>query len=184
MINLLANDRKDEIRAARVNVILMRYMTIVILAFGFIGATLFVSYTVLTTTMASADSIIATNDVKADVYAETKQQVDGLSAKLNETKTTLNQEIRYSQVLVKMGQLMPQGTVLGDLTLNTASFNGQSVDVKAYAKSTNEAGLLQTNFQGSPLFSKVDIKSTETNQEVDGYPVTISMSVVLNRAGI
>lgn len=184
MINLLATDRKEEIKAARVNVILMRYMGIILLSQLFIGGALFVTYTVLTATLTSAESIISTNDIKADVYSETRQQVEGLSAKLNGAKVALDQEVRYSQVLVKMGQLMPTGTVLGDLTLNTASFNGQPVDVKAYAKSTNEAGLLQTNFQGSPLFSNVEIKSTEANQEVDGYPVTISMTVTLNKAGI
>lgn len=185
MINLLATDRKDEIKAARVNVILMRYMSILILAFGFIAGALFVSYTVLNSTMTNAENIISTNDIKTDVYSETKEKVDGLSAKLNQTKATLNQEVRYSQVLVKLGQLMPPGTVLGDVKLNTASFNGQAVEIKAYAKSTNETGQLQSAFQSSPLFSQpVTITGTETNQEVDGYPVTISMSVVLNKAGI
>jgi Tfp pilus assembly protein PilN len=148
------------------------------------GAALYVSHTVLTTTMASANNIIKSNDLKADIYSETKTQVDTLSAKLNETKGLLNQEIRYSQVLVKMGQLMPAGTILGDLTLDKASFNGQAVEIKAYAKSTNEAGLLQINFQSSPLFRQVTLKGTETNQEVDGYPVTISMSITLNRTGL
>lgn len=185
MINLLADDRKDDIKAARANVFILRYIVIILLAFAFIGGALSVSYTVLGATMQSTEDLILANDVKADVYSDTKQQVDVLSARLSETKTTLDQEVRYSQALVKIGQLMPQGTVLGDLTLNTASFNGgQPVEIKAYAKSTNEAGLLQTQFQSSPIFSQVNLKGTETNQEIDGYPVTISMSVVLNRAGI
>lgn len=185
MINLLATDRKDEIKAARVNVILLRYKGIVLLALAFIGGALFVTYTVQSSIMTNTESIIATNDIKADVYSETRQQVEGLSAKLNQTKATLDQEVRYSQLLVKLGQLMPQGTILGDITLTSASFTGQAVEIKAYAKSTNEAGLLQTAFQSSPLFNQpVTIKGTETNQEVDGYPVTISMSVLLNKAGI
>jgi len=181
MINLLSNERKDEIRAARVNTILMRYMAIIILAFSFAGGALYVSKTVLGATMTSAENTIASNDIKADVYSQTKQQVDQLSAKLNETKITLDQEVRYSQLLVQLGQLMPRGTVLGDVTLNSASFSGAPVDIKVYAKTTNEAGLLQNAFQRSPLFSLVSIKNTETNQEVDGYPVTVSMSVTFNR---
>ncbi len=184
MINLLSGERKDEIKAARVNVLLSRYMAILALAFVFIAGALYVSYSLLTITMTSAESIIESNDVKADVYSETKTQVDELSAKLNDTKATLDQEIRYSQVLVKIGQVMPSGTVLGDLTLSTASFNGEPVEIKAYAKSTTEATLLQSQFQSNPLFSQVNLKGTETNQQVDGYPVTVSMSVVLNRSGI
>lgn len=184
MINLLSTEQKDEIRAARVNIILLRYKLLISLAFIFIGAALYVSYSVLGATMSNANQLIETNDVKADVYKETKQQVDGLSAKLNDSKVILNQEIRYSKVLVKIGQLMPAGTMLGDLTLDTASFNGQPVDVKVHAKSTNEAGVLQSNFQSSGLFTQVTLKGTETNQEIDGYPVTVSLSVVLNKAGI
>lgn len=183
MINLLPTDRKDEIKAARANIILLRYMAIIALAVAFIGGALYVSDTVLASTMKNADSLVASNDVKADIYSETKQEVDALSAKLNDTKSILNQEIRYSKVLVKIGQLMPHGTVLGDLDLATANFNGQAIDVTAYAKSTAEAGTLQNQFQISPLFAQVILKSTETKQEVEGYPITVSLSVVLSRGG-
>lgn len=184
MINLLADERKDAIRAARTNVILLRYMAIVVLALAFIGAALYTSYTVLQSTMASADATIASNDIKADVYSDTKQQVDSLSTKLNDTKAILDQEVRYSQVLVKIGQLMPAGTVLGDLTLTSASFNNEAVNVTAYAKSTSEASQLQSQFQSSPLFSNVTLKGTETGKGIDGYPVNVSLTVTLNRAGI
>ena len=184
MINLLSDERKDAIRAARVNVFLVRYTSILILAFVFIMSALYVSYTVLGTTIKSADELIESNDVKAGVYSETSEQVTALSAKLNETKAILDQEVRFSRVLVNMGQLMPRGTILGDLTLTSTSFNSSPVEVKAYAKSAAEASLLQTRFQQSLLFSDVTLKSTETKNEIDGYPVTITMTVVFNRTGI
>lgn len=184
MINLLSNGQKDDIRAARANVILLRYIGILLLAILFIAATFYVSYTVLRTTMESNDAIIVSNDIKADVYSDTKQEVDALSAKLNEAKAILDQEVRYSQVLPKLGQLTPAGTVLGDLELNSASFAGNPVDVTAYAKSTNEASVLQSQFQSSPLFSQIVIKGTEENGGIEGYPVKISLSVVFNKAGI
>jgi len=184
MINLLSDARKDAIRAARVNVFLIRYIAILILAFVFIMSALYVSYTVLGTTIKSADELIASNDVKAGVYSETSEQVAVLSAKLDETKGILNREVRFSRVLVNVGQLVPKGAILGNLTLSSESFNGDPVKIKAFAKSTTEAGLLQTQFQNSPLFSNVTLNSTETKNEIDGYPVTIGMSVVFNRTGI
>lgn len=184
MINLLSNDQKDDIRAARANVILVRYMGIILLALVFIVGIFYVSYTVLRTTMDSNDAIIASNDLKADVYSDTKKEVDALSAKLNEAKTILNQEVRYSQLLPKLGQIMPAGTVLGDLELSNSSFVGTPVDLVAYAKSTNEAGVLQSQFQSSPLFTQVTIKGTEESGGLEGYPIKISLSVVFNKAGI
>lgn len=184
MMNLLADERKDAIKAARVNVFLVRYIVIILLATGFICGALYVSYAVLGATMKNADSLIADNTDNAEVYKETSQKVAELSAKLDQTKVMLDQEIRFSQVLVSMGQLMPQGTILGDLTLTTSSFNGRPVEIKAYAKSTAEAAVLQRQFQDSSLFSQVTIESTETENEVDGYPVTITLSVIFNRLGV
>jgi Tfp pilus assembly protein PilN len=184
MINLLSDERKDELKAARANTILVRYSVITLFAFAFITGALFVSYTVLESTMASAESRISANDVKSDVYVDTKKEVDGLSSKLTAARPLLDQEVRYSQLLVKLGQLMPAGTVLGDLTLTAANFTGEAVELKAYAKSTAEAGTLQTQFQASPLFSQVTPKSIDTDQQVDGYPVTITMTVTFNKAGI
>lgn len=184
MINLLSNDQKDDIRAARTNVILLRYMGIILLALVFIVGIFYVSYTVLRTTMDSNDATIASNDLKADVYNDTKKEVDALSAKLNEAKTILDQEVRYSQLLPKLGQLMPAGTVLGDLELSNSSFVGAPVDLVAYAKSTNEAGVLQSQFQSSPLFTQVIIKGTEESGGLEDYPIKISLSVVFNKAGI
>jgi len=183
MINLLANDRKNEIMAARTNIVIVRYSAIVLLAIMFTAGALVVSRSVLSSTMASADSLIATNDVKADVYSGTKQQVDTLSAQLDDAKTILDQEVRYSQVLVKIGQLMPEGTVLDGLDLSSASFNGTPMTIKAYARSASEASQLQSQFQGSALFSQVALQSTETSGGLDEYPVVVSMTIALNRTG-
>jgi Tfp pilus assembly protein PilN len=184
MINLLSDERKDAIRASRVNVFLVRYTFILILAFVFIMSALYVSYTVLGTTIKSADELIDNNNEKAKMYSETSKQVAALSAKLSETKGILDQEVRFSQVLVSLGRLMPKGTVLGDLTLTPSNFSGSPVEIKAFAKSTAEAGQLQNSLQDSPLVNNVVLNSTETKNEMDGYPVTIVMTILFNRAGI
>ena len=183
MINLLANDRKAEIIAARVNVILLRYIGITILAFLFVCGAFYLSRSLLTDTMKSATELIETNDTKAGVYAETEQQVQALSSQLNEARTALDQEVRYSKVLVTIGQLTPAGTILGKVTLNNAAFTGTPVEIKAYAKSATEATLLQTQYQNSPLFSQVILQGTDATGGIDGYPIEVTMTVTLNRAG-
>ena len=189
MINLLPNEQKEDIRAARANVIIVRYIVIITCAILFIGIALYVSYSVLRITMNSANDVIAANDVKASVYSETKKEVDGLSSQLADAKAILDQEVQYSKVLVKIGQLMPAGTVLGAMTLKDENFvGGQTssaapIEVTAYARSATEASQLQTQCQGSPLFNKVELKSTGT-ESIDGYPVNIILSIVLNKAGI
>ncbi len=183
MINLLPNSQKSGIRAARTNTILLRYMGIILMALLFIIGVLAVYYVILQNTMASAEAQIEANDTKADIYNETRQQVEGLSTKLTEAKTSLDQEIRYSKYLLALGQAMPAGTVLDTLTLDTTHFNGTPFELKAYAKSNDEAVSLGNQLKASPLlFTQVDIQSTSEGG-IDGYPVTVTMSVTLNKAG-
>jgi len=183
MINLLADERKDQIKAARVNLILSRYTVIIVMAIAFLMAILFVSYTVLQGTKKSADATVLTNDTKADVYSATRTQVETLSSKLSQTKTALDQEIRYSQVLTTLGQLMPAGTILDSLDLTTESFTGTPVEVKAYAKTNDEALAIRDHLQSSPLFTNVTIKGTDSANGTDGYPISVTLSVVFNKPG-
>ncbi len=183
MINLLATNKKNEIRAARNNVLLMRYIWMLILAIVFILSVLYVSYNVLAQTKANNDILIESNDTKAGVYSTTKAQVDSLSSSLSETKTILDQEILYSKVLVKLGQQMPPGTIIDTLTLNQAAFAGTPVSVKVYAKTSNDVVTLRSQFQSSPLFSSVNFQSVvENGGGIEGYPVSIDMTLTLNKA--
>jgi len=184
MINLLATSRKSQIIAARVNLILVRYIGIILLALIFMSATLFISYTVLRSTLESAQARVEASDVKADVYSQTSQQVAALSAQLSEAKTVLSQDVHYSRILTQIGQLIPAGVVLNSLDITESSINGIPLTIKAYARSTSEATRLQTQLQSSPLFTQVSLQDTASTGGIDGYPAVITLSVSLNRAGV
>lgn len=181
MINLMPDEAKKEIRSARLNVILSRYILVVIFAFGFLVLLLGGSYVILTQTKKSAEQLISINSSKADIYSTTKAQVDSLSAGLTETKTILNQEILYSNVLINLGQQMPPGTVLSSVTLSDASFLGTPVALKAYAKTTEDAVALRQKFQASPIFTNVNFDSVSDSKGIDGYPVSVSMTLTVTR---
>lgn len=182
MINLLPDARKDDIRAARANVILVRYTVMIVVSVAFLCGALYVSYTLLQQTMASNQEIIASNDVKADVYSETKAEVDALSGQLSEAKAQLDQEVRYSQILVSLGQITPPGTLLGTVKFTSESFTGTPVEIIAYAKSAEEASLLQSQFQSSSLFTQVNLQGTDASGGIDGYPTKVTLTVTMNGA--
>ena len=183
MINLMPDDAKTEIRAARVSVILLRYIVVVLLAFVFLVLLLAGSYLVLTQTKDSAKTLIEANSTKAEVYSSTKAQVDTLSSSLIETKSILDQEILYSNVLINIGQQMPAGTVLNKITLDASSFTGTPLTLKAYAKTTNAAVALREKFQSSPIFTNVNFQSiSDTSGGITGYPVSVSMTLTISKA--
>jgi hypothetical protein len=183
MINLLPSDKKAEIRAARTNVALVRYITIILLALAFILGALYVTYTVLALTKSSSEEVIASNDLKAGVYSSTAAQVETLSSSLSQTKALLDQEILYSKVFVNIAQLMPPGTVFGKLALDSNSFNGVPTTTKVYAKTSADAVTLRQHFEQSPMFSGVNFQTiVESGSGIDGYPVSVDMTFTLNKA--
>lgn len=186
MINLLSGSQKNDIVSARVNLIITRYIAIILLAFAFLGGVFFVSYTILTSIKTNADSVIEANDVNTTAYAETSQQVDALNAKLSDAKSVLDSEVRYSHILVQLGQLMPAGTVLDAVAFKTIDITSTApVTLKVYGKSTSELSQLQAQFQSSSLFSQVVPQSPPTESGgINGYPAVATFSVVFNGAGI
>jgi len=185
MINLLPSTKKAEIRAARTNVILVRYIVILLFGLAFILGALYVAYTVIGFTKTNAEKVIASNDLKAGVYSSTKTQVDALSSRLSETKTLLDQEVRYSKVFVNIGQLMPPNTVFEKLTLDTNSFNGAPTTTKVYAKTSADAVALRERFESSPMFSGVSFQTiVESGSGIEGYPVSVDMTFTLNKEAI
>lgn len=184
MMNLLPTDMKTEIRAARTNVILVRYIGILLIALLVIGGVIYGTFVLLQFTNQSAKSLIEANDVQAGVYSQTKSQVDTLSASLASAKTILNDEVLYSKVLIDIAQLMPPGTVIDKIALNKASFNGTPIALTVYATTTETAVQLQEKFRSSTLFSSINFQTMDVSGGVAGYPVSVSMTAALNRGGL
>jgi len=183
MINLLPTDMKAEIRAARTNIILLRYIGITLLALIFALALLYVSYVTLTQTKDGAQQVIDSNEAKAGVYSDTKSQVDSLSASLSGAKSILDEEVLYSKVLTNIAQQMPAGTVIDSMELSPSSFGAAPVTLKVYAKKTEDTTALREKFQTSPLFTNVNFQSvSESGDGIPGYPVSVTMTLTLNKA--
>jgi Tfp pilus assembly protein PilN len=185
MINLLPNDKKAEIRAARTNLILVRYIVILILAISFIGVAMYVTYSVLAMTKSSNEAVVASNDLSSEVYSTTRQQVSALNDSLSESKQIIDQEVRYSKVFVNLAQLMPAGTVFDKISLNDGSFLGTPSTLRVYAKSSAETDSLRQNLEQSPMISGVTITTiTTTDSGVDGYPVSADVQLTFSKAGV
>lgn len=185
MINLLSDERKNQIRAARTNVILLRYTGIIVLAIVFLMSVLFVSHSVLQQTMATTEERIAINETRASVYSDTQQQVAALSAKLSEAKGLLDQEVSYATILTTLGKAMPQGTIVSSLAVNEATLNnGTPTEIIAYAKNDQAAALIQQNLQSSGIFSNVSLSGTDTKAGIDAYPIKVTLSVTFNRSSL
>lgn len=185
MINLLPDTAKKEITAARSNIVLLRYM--IILGFGVVFLA-FISagvYVVLTTTKASAESIITDNSSKNNSYTVIKAQGDSLRASLSSAKSVLDKEIPYTKLITGIAAVVPSGVVIETLSIGPSTFSGP-VSLQIYAKSTEDALKMKDNLQQSQLFSNptfITLSSNASGQAAE-YPISAVISVTINKEAI
>jgi Tfp pilus assembly protein PilN len=181
MINLLSTNRKAELRAARTNVFLMRYIGIVILAIIFIVGILYMAYTTLQQTETTANNRIELSSTGA---SSGEGASNSLSARLNEVNTVINQGVSYATILTKIGAAMPTGTVLESLKLDTAATTGTPLTLIAYAQTDEDAVAIQQNLQGTALFQQITPSGTSSTEGIPSYPIKVTLTVTLNASSL
>lgn len=155
----------------------------VFLALGivFLALISIVVYFFLMNNKANAEQSIKIDSSKESSYLSVQSQATALRTNLSTAKSILDQEIAYSDILTGIASALPSGVVIDTLALNASTF-GTPLVIQARAKSTNDALKLKDNFQKSPLFSSFSLQSLSTNQsDTNGYPVTATISVIINR---
>lgn len=182
MINLLPDESKAAIHAARTNVTLVGYIVILCLAVMFLGAISSAVYFALLDTQANAASVVATNNTKSVAYSTVQAQADALKTSLTNAKTILDQEVDYTKAITGIANAMPAGVVIDTLNLSPTTF-GTPITLIAYAKTTASALALKANFQKSPLFSNVSFQSLASSApgQAGNYPITATLNVTINK---
>lgn len=177
MINLLSYDAKRQFRAARMNVVVLRYVIILGIATVFLTLACGVTYLFLenmTPYVKPASGTVSSNPL---------QQAEALRTNLATTKSILDQQVNYSDAVIGIDTVLPIGTVLDSVISNDGS-----TSLKILAKSEGieqTKSTLQDNFNKSPLlFSNYKFVSTSPTSSPDvssQYPVTINVSITISR---
>lgn len=187
MISLLPYEYKEEIRAARTNVLLVRYIAILICAAVVLGGLVAGSYVVINGTRDSAEIKVAENQQRVSAFQATKTASDSFRTDLTTAKTILDSSISFSKLIYKVAEIVPPGVVLDALTLDPTTF-GSSVNLTASAKSFDDASKLRDAFiKNDQIFTNVQlqtIRSSDTPTSGDPYPVKVSLSIVINKGAI
>lgn len=179
MINLLPAEEKKQIRAARSNVLLLRYNIIFLVMIIFLGMSVAVTYYVLKSTQTTAETTITNNTNKERSYATLKAEAEVFRAQLSEAKQVLDGQISYSTTVLTIAQLVPSGVVLTNIKLDQTSFS-QPITLVSKIKGEKEALKFRSNFQNSPLFSGVAF-GVLTKNEDSNYPYNIELKVTINK---
>ncbi len=182
MINLLPQAQQKEIKAARSNTLLLRYLILLIGALLFLIAALGITYVALTADAARADAAKTKNEQAASGYSETQTAATELRNELTSAKTLFDTEVRYSKVLLRLSSLLPAGTAIESLSIDNASFT-QPITLRIFIKGETQARQLQDNFKSSPYVTGVSMGRVSTSNEAGGeYPYTAELLFTFDRS--
>lgn len=187
MINLLPPAHKEEIRAGRTNVLLLRYILILLCAAVVLGGLLVGAFVVLNNTKSIAEVKVGENVERMSAFQTTRVQSESFRSDLATAKTILDGKISFSKLIYKIAAIVPPGVVLDNLTLDPQTF-GSSVDLTASAKSFDDATKLRDAFSNNEqVFSNVTLQTIRNPENVtsgDPYPVKVTLSVVINKGAL
>ncbi len=186
MINLLPEEEKRDIRAARTNVILLRYNFIMIIAIAIIAVACLLFYLILFNSQQRAQATTNDNIQKSASLNSVRTAATSYRTDLTLAKAILNNGVSYTNVMISITKLLPKGTVLDNLSLSSSNFGAQT-KFQANAVSYAAAQQLKKNFQTSTLFSNVYFETLSISDSSTGiyakYPVTISMDTTMAKTG-
>jgi Tfp pilus assembly protein PilN len=180
MINLLPQEEKRQLRAARSNNLLIRYNILLLCVVAFMGLAVAVTYVYLNSTQQRAEQIIQENTVKATQYVSVQTQASLFRQHLATAKQILDNEVTYSKVVLDISKLIPSGVVLENLALDSQTF-GTETTLVAMAKNYSSALALKDSFSKSSLFSDVHFQSITSGGSDTNYPVTVNLNITIKK---
>lgn len=188
MINLLPDERKRSITAARTNVILLRYNILTLVFILLLAGICAAYYMMLQMNYDKALAESQANMSKVDSYSNVRKQADEYRNNLTLASTILSNSVNYTPVIFNIAKLLPDGVIMDSISLSSADFNKQT-SFTAHARTIAQATKLKENFQKSPMFSNVYFQSlSDQSIPTDGntikstdYPIAITISVMINK---
>jgi hypothetical protein len=194
MINLLNPAEQKQIRAARINVRLRRFVLLTFAALVIFGGIYLFSIQRAGTENEQAKTSRTEAEKKLVAYADVNKTANEYRANLAVAKKILSSEIVFSTFITDLAATMPPNTILEGLTLSSKALTTDKskptvTELRARTKSYEDALTLKTKLeQKTTLFSDVRI-TTITRLETGlkgpaaAYPYSVGFSVVIVKQG-
>lgn len=158
MINLLPPDRLANLRIARSNTILRRYIQLALIGSVVLVAAVVLAYYFLNTQQVNTRHTAEANQQKIAQLEPVQKQAEELSATVNTIAGLFSRNIKFSDMLTQIGGVMPPGSVLTGLQFSIEDLDSP-LAISAQVDTEQKAAILRNNLAGSSLFSKAEIQT-------------------------
>lgn len=188
MINLIPSETKRQLRAARMNSVLLNYCILLLLAALSIASVFGVGFWLTFNEHQSADASRQQGEQAAAAYATTRQVAESFKNDLKQAKTILGSQVSMYNLITRIAALVPPGVILSNLSLDTNATSTTPLAISAKAKNYDGIIRLKNNLITSHVFDSVSIINT-TNSPVDprqdpvgaAYPIAANLSAQLSK---
>ncbi len=158
MINLLPPGRVLNIRLARSNTILRRYVELIIVGSLVLLAAILVARYFFGVQNDNIQRTVDLNNAKIASLQPVQKQAEELSATVNTISGLLSRNVKFSDMLTQIGGIMPPGSVLTGLKFSLEDVEAPLV-VSAQVDNEQKAAVLRNNLAASSLFEKAELKN-------------------------
>lgn len=164
MINLLPPQQLANVRIARANTALRRYVELLFIAILVIMAAILGAYSLLRIQQKNVQTVVDNDKTKIAKLEPVQKQATQLSETINTIASLSSRDVRFSSMLTKIGGLMPDGSVLTGLQVSVEDF-ASPLEITAETDSEAKAAVLLNNVTSSDLFKSAEIKMINRVEE-------------------
>jgi hypothetical protein len=184
MINLLPPSRADAIRYGRRNSVLRVWLFGAAVAIGGLVLIIISGWIYLNqeSTNIQKNIDITNKQLQAENLGQVQKDAKEVTGDITVINKILSQEIRFSELIQAIGNIMPPDTILGTLSLSNKVSGG--VDISAKAKYGNSVPQIVANLTDpqNKLFMKADVVSVSCDSSpTQIYPCTVILRALFSK---
>lgn len=182
IVNLMPYKSRQQISAARANVILVKYTVILGLAALFLASASGATYLILDGMKPNAQAGVTAISSESQSYDTYKAQAITMNSTIITAKNVLDRQVySYANILTELGQKMPSGVVLESISLKSTTL-GSPLALSLRAKSMVEITTFKDNINTSKLFSGYSLQTSKTvSNDPSGYNSSASVILTVNK---
>lgn len=187
MINIISPEQKREIRAARINVILVRYAIMLVSLAVLIVLIYGLGFWLVGQEKKAVNDKLLSQTEQSKAYDAVEKEAETFRQNLTIAKSILSKETSYSTFLTTLASDLPSGTVLVNLSLGGTATAQKGLNLDTRANSYAKVLELKNDLEQSTLFENVSIVSASRPDDIGTltgleakYPYEASFNVKLS----
>lgn len=180
MINLLSNEDKRELRAARRNIVLLNYVLTLLMLAVLVASTYAIGYFLLHQQEQASRQKLTEFVPQKSEYKDTIDRANAYSKDLSIAKSILQNEFFYSDFMTLIAKTLPANTVMTSLDISASEVT-KPVTIEVSTKSYQDFVAIKNALQNSKFFQGTKILTVDFVPEAS-YSYTGTMETTFNRA--